>query len=1195
MAKVAKIAAAVVGVVAIVASGGLGAPLAGAVTGFLGVGAGTLTAIGAGLSIAGALLSKPPTVPSSQSERLTLSIDPQALRKSALGETALPTDVRYQEWFGTNQERCGLIVAHAGHRIQSVDAIWLNDELAWTATGGTQGRFINYFWVRQVVTEGSPSIIANVAPGSRWNALCRLTGCAYSHLEFKVTGNSSKAESPFSSGIPQRITVIGKGSPVYDPRRDSTVPGGSGPMRATDQSTWRYIADDGTVIGGNVALQILREKLGWRITNPATGEKKLSVGLGLPVKRIDLESYIIAANLCDEAVTAAAGSTERRYVGAATLSEGDDPTTRLNMLCAACCGRITERSGKLGLAIAHNDLAAIAADDGLNDDDLVGPFVWQPDPAITDVPNVVRGRYTDPSPNSLYQLLPYPDVGIASVDGIDRTLLLDLSAVQSPAQAQRVAAQALMRRQYDRTFQATFDIRAWKYRVGDPLPFTLAALGFVRKPFRVVDQQYAAGGKCAMTLRIEDPAIYPIGGADRPAVQAAAPNVYNTSNNPIILAVQDAQQAADGASARANAAIAAVAGLGDDGMLSRDEKARILIPKNGELTNERGLLDAQAALSPNVPAVVNARATAAQAWAAWLAYRDSLSPAWDNVALDTFVTRATFTGVLTDLRFALDLLSQALQSSIGGVPAQDIADAVKDANGNVVPARDQFAAVKAQLDADVTSAQVDASHARDDAAAARADLAIEVQRAKNAEGAINTTLAAVKSTADGASAGVTDEATVRARDDIALGNRISTTEAQLAGAQASVLSARIGDEAVARANGDNAIASRTAVTEAQLAGTQDSALKARILNEETTRAGQDAALANRATSLEAGAGTSAAGTAFNPNFARWPDDSSLPAQWDYWQLNGGRIARSSGGSVRGSLFCADFRNDTPNVDWGLLQRVWMTPGAWVIEATISLDQASLSGAGVTLSGAQGIDFVAEADTSGAVGDLSGVRSFSKMINWTSSGSVNLHAMGGWGGFGRTIAAKYMRWFYLNVRPATDGEIRAGKALTDAGSALARITAEETTRANQDAVLSNRLSTTEAQLAGSQGSQLQARIAAEETARADQGAAIANRTSTVEAQLSGAQPSQLGSRITTTESAIVGLNGRAAAYWHVLAVAGNNRAQMTVRADANGGAGVDIVGDVRIVGSDGDGSTEISGRGVFVFYPNGQPNVKLGRW
>ena len=56
------------------------------------------------------------------------------------------------------------------------------------------------------------------------------------------------------------------------------------------------------------------------------------------------------------------------------------------------------------------------------------------------------------------------------------------------------------------------------------------------------------------------------------------------------------------------------------------------------------------------------------------------------------------------------------------------------------------------------------------------------------------------------------------------------------------------------------------------------------------------------------------------------------------------------------------------------------------------------------------------------------------------------------------------------------------------------------------------------------------------------------------------------RLTTNEGAITGLNGKTTAYWQTTAVAGNNRAQLTIHADANGGAGVDIVGDVSISGT-----------------------------
>lgn len=540
MAKALKIAAVVVGVAALAvvtggAAVGLGVSLA---TSVAGISASTLLLVSAGLSVAAGLLTKPPSVPSSQTSRLTASIDPRAFRKTAFGSTALATDVRYEEWSGSNQDYCDWIICLASHAIDGVDQIWLNDDLAWSATGGVTSKYSGYFSVPNIILEGSPSNAFTFASG-KWNAASsRLTGCAYLRARFKVTGNSKKAESPFSGGPTSRMTIIGRGGKLYDPRRDSTA-GGDGPMRADDQSTWRYTATDGAVIGENLPLQILRVLLGWRITNPVTGAMKLAVGVGLPAKRVDLASFIIAANQADEMVNRSTGADEPRYHGAGVISEGDDPKTTLDALCAGCCGRFLDTGGRLSLAIAHNDLAEIATDDGLLTDDVIGGFTWNPDPALEQTPNVVRGRYVDPSAASLYQLIDYPEVRIDSSDGIDRILTLDLGFVESPSQAQRIAKQVLERKQYARSFSAPFDIRAWAWPVGKVVPFTFAPLGFVRRPFRVAEQEVGQDGICDMTLNEENAAIYAWDADDSAPVQAADPIVYDPTKSPIVQAIDD--------------------------------------------------------------------------------------------------------------------------------------------------------------------------------------------------------------------------------------------------------------------------------------------------------------------------------------------------------------------------------------------------------------------------------------------------------------------------------------------------------------------------------------------------------------------------------------------------------------------------------------------------------------------------------
>jgi hypothetical protein len=539
MAKALKVTALVVGVAALaVVTGGaaVGLGLSLATTAF-GVSAGTLFLAAGALSLGATLLMKAPKIPGSQIDRLTASIDPRAPRKTVLGSTAMATDIRYQEWYGADQQFCTWIVALASHRVTSVDEIWLNDDLAWTAAGGAQGKYRGYFSVPNVVLEGSAQTIA-VGTSGKW-ANARLTGCAYAHFVFRTTGLSKKAESPFSSGIPGRITIYGRGSPLYDSRRDSTVPGGSGPMRANDEKTWRYVTDDGAEIGENLALLILRVLLGGRING------KLATGCGLPPKRINLMSFQVAANQCDELVNRSAGGTEPRYRGAGVLSEADDPRGALDALCAACNGRLRDVGGRLSLVIMHNDLALAAVDEGLNADDVMGPFTWNPDPSMEATPNVVRGKFTDASPNSLYQLLPYPDVVIPNNTGIENAMSFDLALVESPSQAQRIAKQALQRRQYDRTFTAPFDIRAWKYPVGTPVAFTFPLLGFDRQIFRVAEQEIGPGGLCTMTLSFETDEIYQWDADDRAPVQPAKAITYDPTRSAVFQAIDEARSLAE--------------------------------------------------------------------------------------------------------------------------------------------------------------------------------------------------------------------------------------------------------------------------------------------------------------------------------------------------------------------------------------------------------------------------------------------------------------------------------------------------------------------------------------------------------------------------------------------------------------------------------------------------------------------------
>ncbi len=544
MAKALKIAGAVVAVAGLaIITGGLaaGASLSFIMSAGFGVGSltvGGLIAVSAALNTAGSLLSPKPKAPATSeanANRLTVSMDLRAFRKTVLGSTAFATDLRDQEW-SADQSILHRFVVCASHRVRAIREIWFDDKLAWTATGGVQAPYVGYLDVTPVL-EGSAANAINI--GSRMGASRRFTGCAYVYFRYKLTGNGKKAESPFASSIPSRVTIVGDGALFYDPRLDSTVPGGSGPMRADDQRTWAWSPS----FCRNPALGMLFYLLGWRIQNPATGEWKLAIGKGIPASRIDLPSFITAANLCEEPVTRADGTVEPRYRADGIYSEGDDPSLVLDNLKAAMNAVLDDADGKIRITVLHNDLAAPIGD--LTTADVLGEFTWLQTPPLTDSINVIRGGYIDPSPTSLYQLVDLPEVSIPSPDGIDRPQTVNLALVQSPGQGQRLFKLRLGRAQYGGTYTAVFQATAWKYQKGDVIRFTFAPLGWDKKLFRIADVATQVDGTVPMMLREEHPAIYAAYSDERAAITAAAPTSYDPSLWPVIQGIVDAGTTAD--------------------------------------------------------------------------------------------------------------------------------------------------------------------------------------------------------------------------------------------------------------------------------------------------------------------------------------------------------------------------------------------------------------------------------------------------------------------------------------------------------------------------------------------------------------------------------------------------------------------------------------------------------------------------
>lgn len=507
----------------------------------LGVSSLAATAIVAGLSIGSSLLAKRPKAPRASPatlDRLNASIDPRTPRKIVFGRTAMATDIRDQE-YTDDQTYLHRFIVVAAHEVDSIDEIWFDDKMAWSAGGGVASDFSGYLTVA-TRTAGSAANAINIS--ARMGTTRRFTGLAYVHLKFKLTGNSKKTDSPFATAIPTRLTIRGNAALVYDPRLDSTVDGGSGSMRADDQSTWAWDDD----AARNPALQLLWYLLGWRIENPDTSEMVLSVGKGIPPERIDLASFAVAANICDELVSLDGGGDEPRYRSDGIFTEADNPGAVIDAYKATMNADLDDVGGKLRLTVFVNDLATPTAT--FTEANMVDSFSWSPTSALDETFNIVRGSFTDPSDIALYQPVEYPQQGFANTDGIDRIETLDLPLVQSASQAQRLARLRLRRQQYGGQFSTVLDVEGWKVAKNCIVELDFAPLDWTGKLFRVAEMEHRVDGRCPIVLREENEAIYDWDEDEQPPIDAVATTVYDPALNPVVQGINEVSGTANAAS-----------------------------------------------------------------------------------------------------------------------------------------------------------------------------------------------------------------------------------------------------------------------------------------------------------------------------------------------------------------------------------------------------------------------------------------------------------------------------------------------------------------------------------------------------------------------------------------------------------------------------------------------------------------------
>lgn len=403
-------------------------------------------------------------------DNLTVFASPTAVRGIPFGRSGIAGQVLFRENInntGDTPDELLLILGLAGYPVTSLEKFWFNEELVFdgdstTGPGAiTSGKFANDLWVWFRTGEETSAAFPDIASlSSAWNAKTRkLRGIPSIGIRIKIT---EKVD-----GRIQPLAQI-KGGKWYDPRLDSTVPGGSGSHRINDPATWEWtenpkLAELAYLIGGLVN--------GTRI-----------FGMGKPAAAIDVENFASEANICEEQIGVVGGGTIDRYTCNGILIPSQSHKNNLQQLLSASAGTM-DASGGIYRTFAASWRASAMT---LSESDIDGaPTGIQLQIDQSKEINVIGGSYAEPDEN--WVVKEYPELtDSASIANFgENSKKLDLPFTTDHRIAQRIAKIQLKRLNAKRAFNANYWLRAVSLQPGDIVTQTYARYGFTAETFRV--------------------------------------------------------------------------------------------------------------------------------------------------------------------------------------------------------------------------------------------------------------------------------------------------------------------------------------------------------------------------------------------------------------------------------------------------------------------------------------------------------------------------------------------------------------------------------------------------------------------------------------------------------------------------------------------------------------------------------------
>ena len=380
-----------------------------------------------GLSAASAALLRPNT-PSSGTT-LDFKPDPKAPIRGAMGYTALGGNKVFQATWGYKRVAMSLGVALSLGPIDQVPRFEADG--ATVTFSGPQNEATGFYaadmWQR--TTLGLPGDAALLPPTGLKYGNPGLTGWGTQHAAPQVSfsfwtmvlAKNPEDRDVFTNGVPDP-RWIGRWMKLWDPRKDSTYPGGSGPQRRDDWRTWEW-----SECPYAHALAWCRGHYKLNLDGTIDRTKRIA-GIGAPDAAIDIPAFVEGMNVAQANAWTISGE----------WSTSDGKFQTLLAMLQAGGGEPISRGAQISVMVNAPRVATYS----YTRDDLIGQAEIRPLTPRRERKNTIVPRYK--SEANGWQYVPAGEV-TSSVyreedRGEPRSLEIEYTHVRNAKQAGQLAA-----------------------------------------------------------------------------------------------------------------------------------------------------------------------------------------------------------------------------------------------------------------------------------------------------------------------------------------------------------------------------------------------------------------------------------------------------------------------------------------------------------------------------------------------------------------------------------------------------------------------------------------------------------------------------------------------------------------------------------------------------------------------------------